>query len=232
MSSLNTRYTILLMAILLALPISSCRKNKWKKPTDVKTIMDINRLSSSSGNLRFTGGYIRLASFSIQGQREQGDDIYFNQEWSNGAVINFDNSAFQSQLDYDIPQGSYTLFELDFETFDDNGDISILVEGIYTNQSGADIPLRFEFLDAETFEVFAESNDGGPAIILDKDVVSTLAIELDPVYWFQLVSISMLENADLTNISGVPTIVISDSENSDIFDIIADRVDESAEAAL
>lgn len=227
---MSTR-VILICILLGTLALSSCRKRKWKRPTEVNTRMDINRSFSTGGNLVFNSGYIRLASYAVSGIREQGDPIRFEREWAGGTVVNFHQTSFSEVLDYDIPQGNYTELEIEFETYS-GGNIAILVEGNYTNLSGTDIPVRFEFKDSETFEIFTDDDGGAPSMVLDKDVSSILTIQLDPIHWFQPVSTSLMENATLTNVSGTPTILITASINEDIYDIVVDRLDQSTEATI
>ena len=155
------------------------------------------------------------------------DDVIFNKEFTNGLVIPFNASQSVSELEFTIPQGEYKRVDIGFRTFDDNGDLCILVEGNYTYTAGSSIPFRFEFYDAEQFRIRAEDNNGGN-ILLDKDVTSPAKIVLDPNHWFQPVPTSYFENADVSNISGTNTILIDKNNNDIIYDIVLDRLDESA----
>lgn len=65
---------------------------------------------------------------------------------------------------------------------------------------------------------------------MDADTPATALIELDPIYWFDIVPTNMLENADLINVGGVMTLLVNEDENEAIYDLIADRIDESTEA--
>lgn len=212
---------------MMALPLllGSCKK--YKEPTDVDFYVDINKESTVNGQLTFNGGQIIIEYFDFDAEREKGDDVIFSQDFTNGLVIPFDLSNVVPELEFMIPQGVYKRVDIGFRTFDDNGDICILVEGSYNYLAGGSIPVRFEFVDAEQFEIRAE-NEGGGNIVLDKDVVSPAKIILNPTHWFQPVPVSDFESADIVNLSGTNTILINKNTNDEIYDLILDRLDESA----
>lgn len=228
-------FRIVILLLLVAINLTGCRKKKeaekWKEPTDVGIAVDINRAVSADGDLVFSGGIVHLSSFSFSGERQQGDPSSFGNVFSGGLAISFHPSNPVAQLDYDIPQGTYTSIEIEFGIIK-VGQSSITVDGVYTNTGGTDVPLRFEFASAETFEIFAEANDGSGTIVLDADVASSAVIRLDPVYWFDIISDNMLDNASLTNMSGTMTLLITEDINENIYDLLADRVDESSEAVF
>ncbi|PCJ84230.1 MAG: hypothetical protein COA57_09505 [Flavobacteriales bacterium] len=213
----------------LLLCSTSCNENrkKWKQPTDVSFRMDVNRSPASNGNLVFNGGIIVLERFEFDGKREQGEDVYFRNDYDE-LNISFDSNTSIAELDFDIPQGTYTKIEIEIET-DSESDISILVEGDYTTTTGTTYPLRLELESVEIYTVVATDAGGSTEIILDTDVPATSVIMLDPAHWFGTVSASMLDDADLTDVDGAQTILINDETNEDIFDEIEDRMDEATE---
>ncbi len=200
---------------------------KWKEPTDVDFYVDIEKTATINGQLSFSRGYIILDFFDFDADREKGDDVLFDKTFANGLTIPFDAYQVVSELEFVIPQGEYKRVDISFGTFDDNGDICILVEGEYTYSGGDSIPFRFEFTDSEQFKIRADNSNGGN-IVLDKDVQSPAKIILDPNHWFQPVPLSYFESANITNLSGTNTIVINKNDNDIIYDIVIDRLDESA----
>lgn len=216
------KYIIPILTILL---LSSC--NKWKEPTDVDFFVDIDKTPTINDQLTFTGGEIILEYFDFDADRDKGDDVFFDKGFENGLIIPFNINQTVVELEFIIPQGVYKRIDIGFRTFDDNGDNCILVLGNYDYINGNTIPFRFEFTDSEQFKIRAENNDGSD-IILDKDVMSPAKIILNPSHWFQPVPVNDFENATITNIGGVNTILITKNENDDIYDLILDRLDESA----
>ena len=218
-------YKTILGLTIVIVNLSGC--NKWKQPTDVFFYFDIDKTSTLGGQLTFSGGYINIEYFDFDGDREKGDDILFSNDFNNGLLIPFDESQVVSELEFMIPQGEYKRVDISFRTFDYNNDVCILVEGTYTYSGGGSIPVRFEFKDAEEFRIRAENYSGGN-IVLDKDYISPARIILNPNHWFQPVPVSYFENADITNFSGTNTILIDKTTNDEIYDIVLDRLDESA----
>jgi len=203
---------------------SSCKKkDKWKQPTSVKFKMDINRTPGLGGNLSFTGGNIKLAYFTFNGNREQGGDIYFNKTY-NPLLVIFDPNNVVPEWNFEIPQGSYSQIKISFKTFDE-GDQNIIVTGSYKNSTNnVTYPIRFEFSVDEAYEVVSKTSSGSTNIILDKNVASTAEITMDPVYWFQTVTTAMLDTAQVAAVGGAQTILINDTINSNIYEEVKDRV--------
>ncbi|MBL4862816.1 MAG: hypothetical protein JKY09_07365 [Crocinitomicaceae bacterium] len=224
--------SIAFLFILFVLVATGCKKNQLKKPTDVSFKMDINRNTSANGKLVFTSGTILLASFDVEGEREEGDPIAFTRSFSSGLLVNFSPDNSISEIQYDIPQGVYTSLDVNFSTFDDFGGNTIVVNGIYTNNASNDIPVRYEFLSSEYFSISGEDYSGSSSIVLDKDTPANTLIKLDPIHWFSIITTNMMENADLVNVGGIMTILINESVNDNIYDLIADRIDESTEAVF
>ncbi len=195
-------------------------------------VFDINRIDNSDDRLTFSRGTITLASFDFEGEREQGEDVYFNQTFSGGLTLPFDPDFYIQELDFDIPQGIYTRIDISFETFDEYDEDNIVVEGIYKNPQEETIPILFTFKSGEYFSIVAEDYSGASTIVLNEDIPVKSIIKLDPVHWFQIISNSTFEEADLVEVNGVPTILVSEDENTDIFDLVVDRLDESTEAVF
>jgi len=208
----------------------SCQGDEvFKQPTQVGFAMDINREAGMGDRLQFDQGSIILASFDFEGQRVQGDDVFFSREYEQGLLIPFDPNNVIAELDFQIPQGSYTRISVSFSTFDDFGDNSILVEGSYRNSNDTTYPVRFEFISSEFFEAVAEDDSGNNEIILKKETPVNAEIKLDPISWFQAVPQVLMDDADLIEINGSPTILVNEDENTNIFEIIVARLDEATE---
>lgn len=213
------------IVIVIFYGLFACKK--WKEPTDVNFYVDIEKTATLGGQLTFTGGDINIEYFDFDGDREKGDDVLFTKDFNNGLLIPFNESQSVPELEFMIPQGEYKRIDISFRTYDNNGDVCILVEGIYAYSGGGSIPFRFEFSDSEQFKIRAENKNGGN-ILLDKDVSSSAKIVLDPNYWFQPVPTSYFENADVSDVSGTNTILINKNNNDLIYDIVLNRLEESA----
>lgn len=223
--------TILWLSVCTIL-MASCKKNQLKKPTEVSVKMDINRSQSDNGSLVFSSGYIRIAEFYIDGIREEGAPVSLSQEFEQGLVINFDQQNFVDELMSNIPQGNYTDLKVGFDTHEGDDEPTIEVHGQFTNSSSQTFPLIFQFMSSEYFLIKGEKPGGSNQIVLDKSIPTILDVVLDPIYWFDIVSQNMLDNANTYDINGVETVVINEEKNETIYDIVADRIDESPTAVF
>ncbi|MDP3556236.1 MAG: hypothetical protein Q8T03_02615 [Bacteroidota bacterium] len=195
--------------------------------------MDINRSTGLSGNLIWTSGNIMVANFTFDGKRDQGGDVYFTKTYSTGLNIFFDPNNPVSAWAFEIPQGTYTQINVSYKTFGNPGDDHIIVKGTYTNTINSNVyPVQFEFEAEEFYNIVAKTSSGSTQIVLDKDVASTATIKADPVYWFQTVTTSMMDNATFVTISGNPTILITDAANENIYDAVRDRMDDDVTTVI
>lgn len=222
---------MIVMLFSLSLLLNSCQKNKWKEPTEVSFKMDLNSNAGMNGKLKFTGGIIVLREFSFEGEREQGDDVYFEKSFTGGLTLAFSPNSGIPELNFDIPQGNYSKIKVEFEA-EGNTDNSIVVEGNYTTTGGVTYPLRFETEAVELYSIIGKHTSGSNEIVLVKDTPATALIKLDPVHWFGTVSTTMLDNADLIDVNGIMTILINDANNGNILDIVLDRIDEASEVVF
>ena len=174
-----------------------------------------------ASNLEFTGGYIWLTEVQFEGHYASGDSIEVNIERSSR--IDFATGVASPSLDdILIPSGDFVELELEVELRDEDAQPSIVMEGMYTRTDNTEVPIRFEYNSGETFEAEYER----PVTIMDGETVLS-RIVFDPNVWFSVVSNEALDNATV-NTDGV--IVISENSNEGIFDLVADRLDESTEA--
>lgn len=206
--------------------IESCGK-KWKETTDCSFKFDIAK-EYGSNNMQFNAGYMILRKIKFTGDRKQGDDVDFSNDIYT--QTDFSTGNISAAVKYDIPQGTYTSIDLEIEVHDEGSVPSIQLNGNYINSVTDTISVLFQFFSGETFKIQGKTQSGSSQIVLIEGTSSTAQITYDPVYWFGTVTKNMLDNAELTNISGVPTIVISNDENENIFDYVSDRIDESNKA--
>ena len=231
---------------LLAGMLLSCEEaEEFKVPSDVGFRMDINREVDPGGRLNFTGGYITLASFSFEGKREQGGDVFFTKEYERGLQLAFDATKPVDALAFQVPQGNYIRIEVEMETYDDTSVSGLVVSGSYLHSNGTRYPIRFELSSSIHIEVTARDKSGSSQIVLQKSAPATAKIKLDPVKWFEAVPLSHLDNAVLSvgegeterdeegdseeeMGSGTSYILINEEVNESIYEIIITRIEKSS----
>lgn len=220
-----------LIVLILSIGIfsfSSCGK-KWKKPTEVSFKFQLNS-NSNSGLVKFTSGFLTLNKISFMGDRKQGQNhIDLNQSFNNNLQVNFSQTASSSGIIFDIPQGTYDKIEVQMGTDGDQTGTSLLIFGYYVNALNDTIALQFEFPADDAINIQAQNASGGNQIVLIEDQPSNPSVIMNPNYWFASVSQSMLDGATQNLILGVPTIVINDNDNSDIYELVADRLKDGNE---
>ena len=224
---------------LLAGILVSCQETEeFKIPSDVGFLMDINREVNPGGRLSFTNGYITLASFSFEGRREQGADVFFTKEYERGLQVAFDATKPLDALAFQVPQGNYIRIEVEMETYDDTSVSGLVVSGSYLHSNGTRYPIRLELNSSVDIEIEAKDKSGSKQIVLKKSSPATAKIKLDPVKWFEAVPLSHLDNAvlsegesegEMEGGQGSSYILINEEVNESIYEIIITRIQQSAE---
>ena len=106
------------------------------------------------------------------------------------------------------------------------------MRGAYQNSEGKRYPLVFTLRSSEVFEIRAKSYSDGNQVILKKEAPTAAHIRLSPVYWFQAVPLSALEEAEVVLWNGEPTIVISEETNEELYDLIEERLEQGSEVVF
>lgn len=219
--------TFLTLSVAL-LSVFSCGK-KWKKPTDVSFKFQLNS-NSNSGLVKFTGGFLILNKISFSGDRKQGQNhIELDQTFSSNLQVNLSQNTTGSGIKFDIPQGTYEKIEIKMETDCDQTGASLLIYGYYVNATNDTIALQFEFPADDAIKIQAKNSSGGNQIVLIEDQPSNPTVIMNPNYWFATVTQSELDSASQNIILGIPTIVINESDNSDIYELVVDRLKDGNE---
>jgi hypothetical protein len=224
-----------LIFFLVSFLLSCEKEDEFKIPVDVDFYMDIQRGAALEDKLHFTEGFIRLSSFRFRGQREQADEVRFEKAYEQGLTLPFSPVRAVPELKFQVPQGNYNRISIVLETYNDLEDaaeVGLELKGTFAAKDGKRYPLLFQLESAEVFRIAASSNLADNQIILKKEAPAVAYIRLHPGYWFQGVSAPLLEGAALVPVNGVPTILINESYNETIYDILVDRLGEDEETVF
>ncbi len=218
--------------IFLVVFLTSCSKDDATQSgtATLKITAGIANSSSSkqfvsriNENLNFSTGYVWVREIVFDGTLETGSSISRTVE--RFSKIDFATGVATPSLDdITIPAGTYTFVNLGIELRDEDTQPAIIMEGTYTRTDSSTSPIRFEFNSGEVFE--AETSQ---QVTVNEAETVLSRIVFDPSVWFSVVSTNALENANL-NSEGV--IVISETSNASIFDLVADRLDVSTESVF
>ncbi|WP_017733775.1 hypothetical protein [Nafulsella turpanensis] len=218
---------------LLSSFLFSCEKEQeFKIPVEVGFYMDIQKNMVDNSRLQLNGGSVIISSFAFEGEREQASEVEFTRDYAQGLKIAFTSDQPVEALQFQIPQGIYTHISIEFESFEGYGENSLLVKGSYQNSEGSRYPLIFAMNSSESFEIEAVSYSDGSQIIIKKEAPVSAYIKLNPVHWFKNIPLALLDEADVMDWDGVPSIVISEEENEEIYDLIEDQLNEAAEVTF
>ncbi|WP_300434012.1 hypothetical protein [Christiangramia sp.] len=178
---------------------------------------------ASGGNFVFDDGFITLTAMEYEAESENDlESVEF--ELEQVVVIDFATGIPSPDIRaIEIPAGIYEEVSVELEILDETDEPSVVLTGTYTSPGGTSTPIRFEFNSGETFEVEREGT-----IVFAENESAVAQITFDPSAWFAGVTDNHM--ADATQYDGV--IVISESQNSEIFDLVADGLDLATELEI
>jgi len=102
----------------------------------------------------------------------------------------------------------------------------ILVTGKYTyNSTTKNIVIVVN--DPQTFQVLGNNRNGGAEVTLDKNVVNIGTLQINPSYWFSVITPAMLNGAFIGVIDDKEYIFLSKYVNSQIYAAVFNRMEES-----
>lgn len=209
----------------LFVAFASCSKDDDSPNANVKLAVSTTSSSTSTqsrmaaNDLEFTSGSITIREVVFDGD---SGNTSVSRTREQIATIDYATGVVTPEVIVSVPGGTYTSVNLGIELQDVNATPSVIIEGTYTNSSDVILPIRFEFNSGEVFEANATS----VVIAEGADVVGR--ITFDALSWFSTVSADMLDSATLTD----GTIIVSATNNANIFDIVADRLDVDTQATF
>lgn len=184
----------------------------------------VNGRMASANSLAFTSGSIVLSQVRFEGESD-ADSLEVEFEMEQDVTIDFATGATSPDISAAAFQpGTYDEIEVELELQDDGTRPAVVLDGAFTDAEGQSHPIRFEFNSAETFEVEREGT-----ITFAQGQSAVAQVTFNPVAWFAGVSSEQL-SAATKNAQGV--IVISSTQNTDIFDVVADGLDLATEVEI
>lgn len=173
---------------------------------------------ATTASLSFYSGSITIGELEFEVETEN-DSTSIDFELEQVVVIDFATGSTTPDIgSISIPAGTYEEVEIEIELHEGpTGNPAIMLNGVFTDLEGTEHPVRFEFNSEESFEVEREG-----VITFSEDQTALAQVTFDPVLWFAEVSAEEMSAATKDE-NG--TIVISSTQNADIFDIVADGLD-------
>jgi hypothetical protein len=242
---LMIHYNISLLVISMVLLINGCiEKDELTLPVKIDFKINVSENTSKDEYLIFTGGTIGVQKIQFEGKREAGGDVFFETDPEmNFSPVTFNTSSQPVIIsDFDIPQGIFNYMKWDINlkrilidelTDEDDDDIDspyigLVISGTYSYLSGYSLPFIIAIDDTEQFSVKSFDQEGNARIVLSVNKDYEAILLLDPAYAFHSISRKSLEEADVSDDSGTPVIVISSDENEDLYEDLLYRIAQSA----
>lgn len=209
-------------ASLLLLGFSSCKKDKGNANLQYSMKMNTSAITKSSSNnsLQFSSGSVTIREIIFDGEHKVDGSLSETEQQIT--TINLVTGAASPSISTIIPAGEYNSINLGIELQDNGNEPNIVAFGTWTNAAGNRIPVKFEFFSGEVFEAEASSHT------FESDGDPIAEISFSPSDWFSTITATMLNDADITN----DTLFVNPSSNSDIFDIVADKLDDKTQATF
>ncbi len=179
------------------------------------------------GSFTVDQGLMVIEAIEFNAKREQGKDVFFRSDFSEPLLANLGGPSESKQVNFDIPQGEYNRIDMYFFLGTDEL-MPLVLEGTFTRPaSQGEFPIKFEYRFREEIQVRARARHGQQNIVLQKDIPANAEVIMDAEFLFRFINFGLLMNAETTTIGGQETILINENINSNIFNILANRIPNS-----
>jgi hypothetical protein len=233
MKTMIFKRLVLAAIVITSISFTSCQKDTNDVPQiglkfiTVTTPIPLNgdlKSAQQVKELEFTSGFITLREVEFEVETDD-DSIEIEFELELNTQIDFATGETNPDISFvEIPAGTYNEMEVEIELQDEGDSPAMVLNGTYVDADGTSHPVRFEYNSGETFEVEKEGT-----ITFATNESALAQVTFDPTVWFADVSNEQISLAN-KDIEGV--IVISSTQNSDIFDTVADGLDLATEVEL
>ena len=232
MKNLKLKTVALILGVGILTTFNSCKKAPKDASMNVKFSLSSSGIdlglgkTAGANSLLFTNGSITIVEIVIDGERVVNNRKTESVSVTHEEVSTIDFTSSTSTPDVSgvvIPEGDYNDLNLGIELRDEDSIPAVVYTGTYTNTDGDVLDIRFEFNSGEVFEV------EGEAVEISTDQSAVATVDFDPHSWFSTITSGQMDSATLDS-SG--TIIISEDVNSNIFDIVADRLDLKTQATF
>lgn len=244
---MNLRIPVLLLAHLL-LVLSSCTKDPLTRPVKVDFQFGMSSfvldeadagpvalaitsnpphglpgdIQAGSGPLVIDNGTLVIAAIDFEGRREQGEDVFFTYTPPQPVVADLAAETTSLPISFDIPQGVYTRIEVILHLGTDEL-TPLVLSGMINRGPFQNMPLRFDYKFTEEIRMRGKGKNQAN-VVLSEDQPSLARVELDAESVFRLVNMGMVMNASVVNENGQDVVLIDNTNNLPIFNMIANRL--------
>lgn len=228
--------------LVVLLPLFSCKKDELTRPVAAELQLEIAGMEDGRTvePLLVQGGLLRTGSLNFEGYRESGEDYFFTRNYPDTLVVSFSKTTAGQIMSFEMPQGIYKRIHISLEVPalpDKNNSNAtpdrtqlrggVEIWGNYINAHGEEIPFLFIYSAIDSFDFTASSASGNQEVAISNESRRLGRLRFDPLAWMQLINPRMLQSAKLSDVGGVPTIIISEVTNDHIYNLLANRIQTS-----
>ncbi len=229
---MRTHQFFILCLLLFLIGLGSCSKEEFTKPSVVKFEFKMNAGLNEGMFLKFEEGYFNFNAVGFDGERETGGDVFFLAPFDDPVKADLGKGITNQPVEFDVPQGIYQRIKIAFYMDEIKDEPKLRFNGIYNGVRWGNIPVRVDINYNEVIEINADPASGHNEIVLTRDMPSIAEITIDPVSMFVLINSRILESADITEIDGISTIVISENSNERLYNFLIGKVERSTSAVF
>lgn len=200
----------IIFTFLILIFLSSCKRYKLRQPTSIEIQSTLSYAQNGGSSVSLTSGTWYLDRLRVDGDRKEGEDVSIEREYFD-EPFDISNASFP----LDIPVGEYQDLRIRLK-LDVVNNFAMRLTGFY-NGSAQPIPFIIDFENDFIIEFPKEQSEN---LILEKKVDYSFQLQYDHSILFGGISQIEWESANLTDVNGVMTVIISKSENDQLFDII------------
>lgn len=165
-------------------------------------------ISNASLGLSISGGEISLKKIDFEGSRSAGSEVEIEKEFENYSIALSNN--FSWNVEMDIPNGTYTTYQIEFRFRKDSG--SAMTWNGFINHNGSVLPIEIQFPNDFDLEV---GHANQPDLQKDKTYTCWWKVNLNQL--FGGISSTQIDNATVDSSTGITKIKINTTDNQAIY---------------
>jgi hypothetical protein len=177
---------------------------------------------NGNGPLVIDNGTLVISAIDFEGRREQGEDVFFTYTPPQPVVADLADETTSLPISFDIPQGVYTRIEVILHLGTEEL-TPLVLTGIINRGPFQSLPVRFDYKFTEEIRMRGKGVNQAN-MVLSEDHPSLARVELDAAAVFRLVNMGMVMNASVISENGQDIVVIDNTNNLPIFNMIANRL--------
>lgn len=225
---------------IIIISFNGCEENELDEPTTLHLQISMEELGNSDENrtkagkpMQINGGTTAIESIEFEGSRENAKNYYFSRSFENGLIGDLDQNKLNKDVTFDIPQGSYNPAKITLHLSSIDSLYGFMLHGTYNSPVFEETRIEFEFFENnEQIEIMIQNTKGNNKVLFKKGKNQTLNIQINLNQLFAYFNPKRLEEAETTQEGNTQKIIISPTQNEELYYDLVNRIDKSIKAIL